>query len=310
MIESRRQQYLNALHHILETRFDEGDLHTLCFKLAVDYDSLPGQGKADKARDLIVYLEHRRRIPDLLALGKKGRPDIAWEDLAETTGEAQSTFQSAQYEQPPKSGEAAPDHPAEDASAFARDIRPDRRALIVARMSKTVDELDAYIEQYGRAISAHRLSAILYERTKKLQSLQPTEEGWGGHWEAVEQIYDELESLAFGMSTWKETRRPKPEPSDITTDLQARFGTWERSVLDLIDQYTEAHDRAQALTAQLRQSQGDRDDGAVRALREKVKGMQTSADNMCRELYLAITALIKKELNAQLAALGQPRGRS
>jgi hypothetical protein len=305
MIGSHRQQYLNALHHILTDRFDESELRTICFNLAVDYDDLPGKGKAEKAMDFIVHLEHRRRIPELVALGKKRRDDVAWDDLPESPGEARSTFESVPYAQPPgKYGEHAIDRPAEDAGTFIRETLSDQRAHIVAKMSKTVDELDAYIEQYGRAISAHRLSAILRERTKKLQSLQPADQGWDGYWEAAEPIYDELDSLAFGMSTWKEARRPKPQPSDITLELRAKFGTQEQRILDLIDQYTEAHKSAQALTAQLRRPQGERDDRAVRALREHVKSMQASTDKMCRELYQAITALIKKELNAQLAALG------
>jgi hypothetical protein len=305
MIGSHRQQYLNALHQILTGRFEEGELRTICFNLAVDYDDLPGKGKAEKAMDFIVHLEHRRRIPELIALGKKRRHDIAWEDLPEAPREARATFESVPYGQTPgKYGEPTIDRPAEDAGAFIRETLSDQRAHIVAKMSKTVDQLDAYIEQYGRAISAHRLSTILYERTKKLQSLQPTDPGWDGYWEAVEPIYDELDSLAFGMSTWKEARRPKPKPSDITLELRAKFGTREQHILDLIDQYTEAHESTQALTAQLRRPRGETDDGAVRALRKHVKSMQTSTDKMCRELYQAITALIKKELNAQLAALG------
>ena len=39
------------LHEVLRSRFSEGELRTLCFNLGLDYDSLPGSGKSDKARE-------------------------------------------------------------------------------------------------------------------------------------------------------------------------------------------------------------------------------------------------------------------
>jgi len=77
--------YLARLRQILATRFSEEDLQTLCFDLGVDYDDLPAQGKAGKARELIAYLEHRVRIPELVETGKRLRPDIPWDDLLQAT---------------------------------------------------------------------------------------------------------------------------------------------------------------------------------------------------------------------------------
>jgi hypothetical protein len=37
----------------------------------VDYDVLPGDGKADKARELAAYLERRDRIPELIETGQQ-----------------------------------------------------------------------------------------------------------------------------------------------------------------------------------------------------------------------------------------------
>jgi tetratricopeptide (TPR) repeat protein len=70
------QKYLTPLRQILSERFDAGELRTLCFDLGVDYDSLPGRGKANKARELVAYLERRQRISELIELGKRQRPDI------------------------------------------------------------------------------------------------------------------------------------------------------------------------------------------------------------------------------------------
>ena len=41
-----RREYLVKLRQILDARFDEGELRTLCFDLGVDYDGLPGEGTA------------------------------------------------------------------------------------------------------------------------------------------------------------------------------------------------------------------------------------------------------------------------
>ena len=75
------REYLSRLRQTLTGRFDVGELRTLCFDLGVDYDDLPGQGKASKARELIRYLERRGRIPDLVTVGGQMRPDVSWPEL-------------------------------------------------------------------------------------------------------------------------------------------------------------------------------------------------------------------------------------
>jgi hypothetical protein len=73
-----RREHLARLRQALIARFDEGELRTLCYDLDVDYDSLPAQGKANKAQELIKYLENRERIPELVEIGMRMRPDVAW----------------------------------------------------------------------------------------------------------------------------------------------------------------------------------------------------------------------------------------
>ena len=77
--------YRTQLRQLLTTHFDEGELQTLCFDLGVDYESLPGVGKADKARELVEYLERRGRIKECVELGKQLRPDVPWGSLPEAT---------------------------------------------------------------------------------------------------------------------------------------------------------------------------------------------------------------------------------
>jgi DNA-binding NtrC family response regulator len=72
---------LTKLLQVLSERFDEGELQSLCFHLGVGYDDLPGGGKANKARDLIQYLERRGQIVDLIETGKRLRPDVPWQEI-------------------------------------------------------------------------------------------------------------------------------------------------------------------------------------------------------------------------------------
>jgi DNA-binding NtrC family response regulator len=79
---TQRHRYLVGLRRILGSRFGEGDLRDLCFDLdGVDYESLPGEDKLDKARELVSYLERRGRISELVAVGKELRPDVDWGDI-------------------------------------------------------------------------------------------------------------------------------------------------------------------------------------------------------------------------------------
>jgi hypothetical protein len=296
--------YLAGLRRILTSRFSETELRNLCFDLGVDYDSLPGVGTSDKARELIAHLARHNRIPHLIAVGKRMRDDIAWDQPFEAAG-AGSSFHRPTGTPRFEHGQAPPARAR--AGLIAKTFPDDQQAFIIQKMSKTVSELDAYIEQYGRVISAHRLSAILRERIRKLRALQPGDPGWEVYWEAVEPIFDDLASLAFGMTAWKQARRPPSELSDITTEVRTQFLAREQSILELVERYTQAHTNVQRLCTQLRQSQADQDNRLSSELEEQVKEMHASADIMGRQLYPVINQLIKKELSTLLTELGRPQ---
>jgi len=72
---------LRDLHKIIKERFNEDELRTLCFYLAIRYDDLPGEGKLGKARELLFYVESRGTIGNLIKYGMQMRPDIRnWPD--------------------------------------------------------------------------------------------------------------------------------------------------------------------------------------------------------------------------------------
>lgn len=64
------------LRQTLTSRFDREELRTLCFDLGVDYEALPAEGKAGKARELVNYMERRERLADLVETIRRMRPDI------------------------------------------------------------------------------------------------------------------------------------------------------------------------------------------------------------------------------------------
>jgi hypothetical protein len=77
MSETPGRTSLRGLREILADRFEASELQDVCFDLGVDYESLAGEGKADKVRALIIYHEHRDMIPELVQEVLYLRPTLA-----------------------------------------------------------------------------------------------------------------------------------------------------------------------------------------------------------------------------------------
>ena len=75
----------SKLHQNLADNFSEEELRTLCFDMGVDYENLPAEGKAGKARELIIYLERVGRTAELVEQCRELRSGISWEDTPETS---------------------------------------------------------------------------------------------------------------------------------------------------------------------------------------------------------------------------------
>jgi hypothetical protein len=77
LAECGRQRRL--LRQILTQSFNEEELKSLCFDMGIDYESLPGAGKAAKARELIGYFERRGsvNVADLVAEIVAQRPNAS-----------------------------------------------------------------------------------------------------------------------------------------------------------------------------------------------------------------------------------------
>lgn len=73
-----RQQFAQLRQNLVE-HFDLEELRTLCSDLGVDYDGLRGEGKIAKARELVEYLDRTGRIPELVGICVRLRPNVTWE---------------------------------------------------------------------------------------------------------------------------------------------------------------------------------------------------------------------------------------
>ena len=63
------------LYRIVDRRFDEEELRTLCFRLGLDYDDLPGRSQGSKARELVALFDRRGQLT-VLADAVEQREDI------------------------------------------------------------------------------------------------------------------------------------------------------------------------------------------------------------------------------------------
>ena len=73
---------LRKLLRAINDSFGENDLRDLCFDLQLDFENLPGPTKKDKARELIIHFDRRKRINVLVAAFSELRPNIDLETIA------------------------------------------------------------------------------------------------------------------------------------------------------------------------------------------------------------------------------------
>jgi hypothetical protein len=66
------------LYNGLVSHFNEEELRDLCFQLGIDYETLPGDSKTIKARELVAYHERRNRIESLSQVCRQLRPNVSW----------------------------------------------------------------------------------------------------------------------------------------------------------------------------------------------------------------------------------------
>jgi hypothetical protein len=80
-IEPPKLTELKELRRLLVKHFSENEFRDLCFETGVDYHAVPGERLADKARELILYLQRRNGLTRLLNYCRNHRPMVSWPDL-------------------------------------------------------------------------------------------------------------------------------------------------------------------------------------------------------------------------------------
>jgi hypothetical protein len=61
---------------LLRDRTSAEDLRNLCFLLDLDYDTLPGDGRSAKAREIVAHYERRKDLDALADALYQLRPDL------------------------------------------------------------------------------------------------------------------------------------------------------------------------------------------------------------------------------------------
>jgi len=72
------RQQRKRLRENIEAFLNDNELSTLCFDMSIDYESLPGDGKEAKTRELIGFCERSGRLEELVEECKMLRPNVQW----------------------------------------------------------------------------------------------------------------------------------------------------------------------------------------------------------------------------------------
>lgn len=79
---------------LVTTHFSLEDIRTTCFVLGIDYETLPGEGKGGKARELVMYCRNRAMLGPLVTRLQQDRPSLEW--IASETAESAAEEAAAQ----------------------------------------------------------------------------------------------------------------------------------------------------------------------------------------------------------------------
>ncbi|MCB8980698.1 MAG: hypothetical protein H6657_25080 [Ardenticatenaceae bacterium] len=70
--------YLSQLHQLLNQHFNLAEIRTLVLDLSIDYESVAGEEKPSRIRELLLELARNGRLPELVTLAQEQRPHVEW----------------------------------------------------------------------------------------------------------------------------------------------------------------------------------------------------------------------------------------
>ncbi len=91
----RWNQLLGQFVQVFTEFLDEAGVRTLCSRLAVSYDDLPGAGKADKIKALVAACDRQERVSELARAGYQVLMEVAAQAMPDWTKEMLNRLQSA-----------------------------------------------------------------------------------------------------------------------------------------------------------------------------------------------------------------------
>jgi hypothetical protein len=180
---AREHVNVPALRFILITHFNESELRDLYFDLAIDYESVPGQTRNDKARELIGYAQRNRIIDKLVAHCRRLQPHADWpavERMPTPDSSAAELFDDPQgWDEEPLATRrdtiAEPLTPEQEATAQEVSIRAffddltticaDRQVVL---MLDAYEKCEAKLKQW---IEEHFLERLFFSREQRPQRL-------------------------------------------------------------------------------------------------------------------------------------------
>ena len=80
-VDKQNIDEMRQIRDELVDTFNDSEFRDLCLDMAVDYDTLGGDGLDDKARELILHHQRRKQLDKLIDHCKRLRPSATWPNL-------------------------------------------------------------------------------------------------------------------------------------------------------------------------------------------------------------------------------------
>ena len=77
-MDTNSANYLTELHQLINQYFNLAEIQMLCLDLHVDYESVAGEEKPSRIRELLLALGRNGRLPELIILAQRQRPLVEW----------------------------------------------------------------------------------------------------------------------------------------------------------------------------------------------------------------------------------------
>ena len=78
LLDIQNPKFRARLRKNIDTYFNEDDIRTICYDLSIDYESISGESKSAKIRELLAFCERKGNLEDFINSVRQERPNILW----------------------------------------------------------------------------------------------------------------------------------------------------------------------------------------------------------------------------------------